>query len=356
MEPVILSHSSAIRAIRNERRIHGTLHWEYVGAVERRQVLACASVRAARLDFAVLEKLGVWVPTIGDTLHLLVGKSGARSAATPSLQCYVHSSPLPSSSLMRLMPDVYCVSPVFAVLQYSYQHSFAETFSLLMEMMGTYALPSKAASLQPSHNERPGGGMQGSVEQAHFQCMPVIDERTLALMAKRVKGSSARTFSSAAKYVQAGSASPGETIMFGMFSLPMARGGFACGSLPGGMKLNYRVIFGSQAARMASGVPYAICDAYIPAAHTDLEYNGFYHETTSARVHDGNRNNGLRGEDIRVLVINRNQMRDIAALEAIAQSLYKDAHVRFRYRVSEYRLRQEQLLNGLRGAIGLPPV
>lgn len=121
------------------------------------------------------------------------------------------------------------------------------------------------------------------------------------------------------------------------------------------MKLNYQLNFGTQAMRMASGMPYAVCDAYIPAAKTDLEYNGLGHEQEEARIHDGNRNNGLRGEGVRVIVINRGQMRDIEALEAIAQSIYHDAGVQFRYRISGYRLRQARLLKELRQAVGLPP-
>ena len=63
----------------------------------------------------------------------------------------------------------------------------------------------------------------------------------------------------------------------------------------------------------------------------------------------------MQAMGIRVLAINREQMRDIPALEAIAQSLFKYAHTRFRYQIQGYRPRQESLLNGLRAAIGLPP-
>ncbi|MDY2777487.1 MAG: hypothetical protein SOU51_03835 [Collinsella sp.] len=145
--------------------------------------------------------------------------------------------------------------------------------------------------------------------------------------------------------------------MFGMFGPPKRYGSFGLSSLPkGGVKLNHRIDFNEMASRMASGVPYAICDAYIPAAKTDIEYNGGYHESAAARIHDGNRNNGLRGMGVRVVVINRDQMRDITALEAIARSVYRDAGVQFRYNFKGYRVRQIAMLNGLRAASGLPPI
>ena len=53
-----------------------------------------------------------------------------------------------------------------------------------------------------------------------------------------------------------GSASPAESIMFGMFALPQRYGGFNMLSLPkGGILLNHRVDFDEQALHMSSGHP-----------------------------------------------------------------------------------------------------
>lgn len=147
-----------------------------------------------------------------------------------------------------------------------------------------------------------------------------------------------------------------ETIQYCMLGLPMRYGGFGCAKLPGGIKLNQRIDFDHNAVAISSGMPYAICDLFIPAANTDIEYNGIYHEARSARIHDGNRNNGLRSMGIKTLVINQEQMKDLEALEAIARTIYHDAGVRFRYQANGYRIRQEKLLNELRGSIGLRPV
>jgi very-short-patch-repair endonuclease len=107
---------------------------------------------------------------------------------------------------------------------------------------------------------------------------------------------------------------------------------------------------------MSSGIPYAICDLYCPAAGVDNEYNGIGHELQNARIHDGNRNNGLKAMGIHVLVINRDQMKDLVALEAFAQTMHRLAGARFRYRIKGYRKRQAAWLNALRAGIGLAPV
>lgn len=137
----------------------------------------------------------------------------------------------------------------------------------------------------------------------------------------------------------------------------MRFGGFGCCSLPmGGLLLNYRIDFDTLAVNMSSGIPYAICDLYCPAAGVDSEYNGIGHELQNARIHDGNRNNGLKAMGIHVLVITRDQMKDLVALEAFAQTMHRLAGVRFRYRIKGYRKRQAAWLNALRAGIGLAPV
>lgn len=145
--------------------------------------------------------------------------------------------------------------------------------------------------------------------------------------------------------------------MFAVLGAPMRFGGFGCCSLPmGGLLLNYRVDFDTLAVNMSSGIPYAICDLYCPAAGIDNEYNGIGHELQNARIHDGSRNNGLKAMGIHVLVINRGQMKDLVALEAFAQTMHRLAGVRFRYRIKGYRKRQAAWLNALRAGIGLAPV
>lgn len=356
MKPVILSHFSTVRAIRHERRTRSALRWDALGKVEQRKVLAAATASAREIDFEALGRRGVWEPDTSDELHLLVGSPGARSRSVPGLVCHVCSQ-LPPGALLRVEPELYCVSPAYVALQLAHGMGLAGVMSLLMELMGTYTLPEEATMPVAWGGVWPDYVAQDTVEQMRYRCEPALAPRDLTAMVRQAAGSTGTGFRAAARYALPGSASPGETIMYGMFGLPMRYGGFACAGLPrGGMKLNYQLNFGAQAMRMASGMPYAVCDAYIPAAKTDLEYNGLGHEQEEARTHDGNRNNGLRGEGVRVIVINRGQMRDIEALEAIAQSIYHDARVRFRYRILGYRVRQVQLLNDLRRAVGLPPV
>lgn len=190
-------------------------------------------------------------------------------------------------------------------------------------------------------------------DQAHYRCDPAFTREDLDAFARI---SSGRVFAQAAAIALPDAASPMESVMAGMLGAPHRLGGFGLSALRGGMLLNHRIGFDHDAVLMSSGVPYAICDAYIPAAKAEIEYNGIGHEEESARVHDGERNNGIRGMGIKVVVVNRGQMRDIRALEAIARSFHRAAGVRYRDVNDGQRVLQGTWLNSLRAAIGMDPV
>ncbi|MDY5337081.1 MAG: hypothetical protein SPG85_03310 [Collinsella sp.] len=278
---------------------------------------------------------------------------------------------------MHIEADIYATSPAMTAMLCSKNESVAKTLMLLMELLGTYSLPPEATypiaydDTWPEANsfetmddldcqgDQPTPEKQAETryEQAHYKCEPATTIEELEAVARFAKSSSYASFRTAIKLARAGSASPAESLMFAVLGAPMRFGGFGCCSLPmGGLLLNYRIDFDTLAVNMSSGIPYAICDLYCPAAGVDNEYNGIGHELQNARIHDGNRNNGLKAMGIHVLVINRDQMKDLVALEAFAQTMHRLAGVRFRYRIKGYRKRQATWLNTLRAGIGLAPV
>lgn len=357
MAIITLSHISALQAIRYARCRNHHLGWTAIGRIEQRHALQQGTLNRHDIDLDLLPRYGIELDERCDKLHVLVPHANARRRHSGIAPHVAPPASLPNGALLRIAPDLYSCSPAYAALLLSRHLSLGATVSLLMELLGTYSLPCEAT--MPIHwgGVWPDSIERNAVEQAHYGCEPAVSIKNLREIARTATSSSYATFRTAVNLVNQPSASPGETIMFGMFGLPMRYGGFNCNALPhGGMHLNKRVDFTGRSCLMASGIPYAICDAYIPSSKTDLEYNGLGHEQTAARIHDGNRNNGLRGMGIKVIVINRDQMRDIDALEAMAQSIHSDANVRFRYRIRGYRRRQVALLNSLRQACGLPRV
>lgn len=379
MDALILSDINALRAIRRERRIYSRLTWDALSAADMRRAMKASVPNRNRLDQGRLERLGFLDESNPSLLHVLVGSSRSRRIRqSDSVVARVVSRSLPNGALMQVESDLYAVSPAFAALQYSVGRSYEATFMLLMELLGTYTLPEEATfpiadgDSWSAHDDVPAsdtGQDKGAesdsqdkrrppdVNQIRYGCEPATTVSELLAISRWAKSSKYATFRKAVRHVRSGSASVMESIMYGVFGLPMSHGGFACNSLSKeGMQLNKRIDFDPTAAAMASGIPYAICDTYIHAARTALEYNGEYHETPRSALHDAKRNNGLKGMGISVIVITREQMCDIPALEAVAISLYRAAGRRFRYRISGYRVRQQNLLNGLRKGTGLKAV
>lgn len=372
----VISHLSALRAIRRARRAYSALPWDAIDDEQQTQALVDCVPNKDAIDFAALAILDAWSEDDSERLDLFVA-SGSNRRPDGRLLQHTITAPLPQGAIMNIEADIYATSPAMTAMLCSKNESVAKTLMLLMELLGTYSLPPEATypiaydDTWPEANsfetmddldcqgDQPTPEKQSETryEQAHYKCEPATTIEELEAVARFAKSSSYASFRTAIKLARAGSASPAESLMFAVLGAPMRFGGFGCCSLPmGGLLLNYRVDFDTLAINMSSGIPYAICDLYCPAAGVDNEYNGIGHELQNARIHDGNRNNGLKAMGIHVLVINRDQMKDLVALEAFAQTMHRLAGVRFRYRIKGYRKRQAAWLNTLRAGIGLAPV
>ncbi len=154
---------------------------------------------------------------------------------------------------------------------------------------------------------------------------------------------------------------PSRTLMLTVLGAPMRFGGFDVAACP--WEACYSTIESTSTfwwLTCPSGIPYAICDLYCPAAGVDNEYNGIGHELQNASHPRWQRNNGpFKAMGIHVLVINRDSNeRPVAFLKPSAQTMHRLAGVRFRYRIKGYRKRQAAWLSqrSLRAGIGLAPV
>ena len=124
---------------------------------------------------------------------------------------------------MRVSPGVYAESPAFAALQYSRGRSLGEVVALLMELLGTYSLSEEATLPISWGGVWPDERDRKDVEQVHYRCEPAVTMAELRAMARWAKSSHFATFRAAVRIVAPGSASPAETVMFGMLGAPLFR-------------------------------------------------------------------------------------------------------------------------------------
>lgn len=313
-------------------------------------IVEAAVCNGSLVDVDYLARLGLPEPTESVPLHVLVGCRSAHRHAPCCVEHMVSPQRLPDSALVHLAGNVYCTSPIYTAFRYLNGRGLGEAFVLLSELLGTYSLSAEITEYLECCDMMPDGCLENS---AVFGTEPVVAKREIALLAKKTKSRADAAFVRVAGCIAGPCASPMESILLAMLGLPKRYGGFGCFSLPGGLHPNYRIDFDENARRMSSGIPYAVCDIYVPSARVDIEYNGSYHEGGHAWTHDAARNNGLRGMGIKTLQVCADQMTDLVALEAFAKNLYKESGKRFVYACDGYRIRQENLLAELYRATGL---
>ena len=347
---IIICDASAFRALRCERRRYQGLGWTPLSSREIHLAVSRSSANSNCIDYDLLEQLGVWSP--GEELHLLVNNQSKRRYTGP-ISMHVSSKPLPMGSLCNIAPEIDVLSPAMIAAQYANCHSFGEAYAFFEELCSeiTFAEPGYKdwladSDLEDISNEEPIAASSTSIsipKTRYFKCNAVLAPSELDNWIKRINWCPGLIQArSIAPYVLGDARSPMEIMMFGMFCLPMSRGGFAC---EGGIS-NYRINFNEEATAVSS-MPYAIGDLVFPASNEILEYKGHPHDSKESRIRDEKRDAGLSAMGFRVTAINNEQIKDAAALEAIAKRLYRQAGLRFRYYIDAYRTRQYQLMREL---------
>lgn len=164
----------------------------------------------------------------------------------------VLSQELPARALVCVDPTLYFVCPELIVLQMSARLSPVALAQLIMELCGSY-------SLAPDPDGREG---------ATFELPPVTTIDRIRSCAKHVRArGGAATLRWALRYALEWSASPGETTLALMMSLPPEEGGYGFGT----PVLNGRVEAPVDLGACVAGGPY-YPDVFLQDGYIDLEY------------------------------------------------------------------------------------
>lgn len=337
---IILRGQTALRATRWERRVHSTITWAHVDEDEQRLALTRATCLASRIDFEDFERNGLLEED--EILDVVVGRGAKRSPC--SRVTVRQSSRLGSGGLMRLHSSIYVLSPAALVCDLAGELTFAEQLTLIEELTGSWSLPERNVAEEDDDGLDFIGKASG-----YYDCEPATSLEEIRKYHSDSKWVAGREAARQAISVATGSSrSPMEAIMYCMFALPHPLGGFNCGPL----KPNYKIVLTGKAS-MLSGLPYVIADAYPPRFKAIIEYNGSYHDESTIRRRDEARALGLMSMNVDVYRLNDLQLKDAAALESVARTLYRRKQIQFSPRARAYASKCPELLRELRQAVGL---
>ncbi|MDR2957109.1 MAG: hypothetical protein LBU61_02865 [Coriobacteriales bacterium] len=119
------------------------------------------------------------------------------------------------------------------------------------------------------------------------------------------------------KYLENGSASPMETVLVMLLTLPYRLGGYGL-PLP---KINAR-INPSKAARRSMSQAFYVCDLFWPDLNVAVEYDSdMFHNRTVQVDKDSRKRNSLAALGIVTITVTSQQVMSVTALERVANQL-----------------------------------
>ncbi|MCL2632564.1 MAG: hypothetical protein FWD45_05725 [Coriobacteriia bacterium] len=248
--------------------------------------------------------------------HIMVGSKSARQKSRSEVQAllhyHVHSGSTPRGSFLYAdnQQSVLTVSsPEFCFFQMASEMSLIELIEFGYELCGTYSL-------------------------AAFDCVPLTSLKQLQTFVSRMKGEKGyKKATRALRFITDGSASPMETKLTLLLTLPNALGGYNL-PIP---ELNSRIAQTKTAARIADRSYYS-CDLFWADAGLAVEYDSDSFHTGAERIaRDASRRNALAAIGVQVITVTNRQLRDVEQFERIVIQIAKNTKHRLSHDKPEFK-------------------
>ena len=241
-------------------------------------------------------------------INLMVGSPEARRKSTTA-RSHIYSAPIPDWCFIGIGDGVSVSAPAFCFFQMAGELPLPKLVELGLELCGTYSLPANSGHTYDNSKE-PAAALED-----FFNHPLLTSVNELRAHARRMKGASGqKKVRRALRYIADGSASPMETILFMLLTLPKKLGGYG---LPQ-PKLNRRIDPG-KAGGQRFGKDYYVCDLFWPEAKLAVEYDSDTYHTGADRIAgDTKKRLDLAADGIDVVTVTKRQVRDAAELESLA--------------------------------------
>ena len=357
-----ISHSSALEYWRN--------NWRRVQAgnalAEKRKFTGKPS--AEPLDASELRFANPW--GLSMPLHILVGSKNARKT-TRGLICHISSGQLPQGSFVQVSSGLAVSSPELCFVQLANKLTLVELVELGYEMCGVYRLEGQGGTAGGSGTGRGGGtagrsgiaggggtaghsgiagggGIAGrsgntgesSTSNGFRNGPPLTSKASLGSYIAKATGQRGRAKAlRALRFIAEGSASPMETILAMMLTLPYRLGGYGF-SIP---LHNKRINVPAGTGKKAEWKELR-CDLYWLDAKVGVEYDSDAFHTLAEKItKDAIRRNALSSVRTIVITVTKRQIVSEVELRKVAHVLSKLLGKRLQQRMPEFAERHAAL-------------
>jgi len=241
-------------------------------------------------------------PGLSMPIHILVGSENARKVSK-RYTSHISSGQFPSGSFIKAVPGLIVSSPELCFIQMASELSLIKLIMLGFELCGTYRLDPV-----------------GEQERGFRDDQPLTTVTKLDSYVARTAGLKGRTNARRAlRYIADNSASPMETALIVLLTLPYQLGGYGF-PMP---LMNCRIDIRSDARRAANKSPL-YCDLYWPDMQVDVEYDSdAYHAKPGRIAKDAIRRNALASAGVTVVTVSKMQILNTGELRKVAGVLSK---------------------------------
>ena len=257
-------------------------------------------------------------------LDVLVTNPTAR-VSNDSISTRVYSTTIPLNSFVQIDPHYMMSTPEFLFAQLSFSLSLTKLIQLGYELCGTYVSEGN-----------------GPVSYQAKQATSINRLKRFVQSATRFPGRARAE--RALRYIIENSASPRETQLAMMLTLPYALGGYG---FPQPL-LNHKIDLPES---RKTGKRYLVCDQYWPNSKLDLEYDSDeFHANANKLAADSQRRITLESMGIKSINVSNSEITSRASFDNLATCLAKITGKRIRR--NDWKVLEQR--RALRKELGLP--
>jgi len=263
-------------------------------------------------------------------LHIMLGKPGSRWEAK-SMKQHVFTGETPDGCFISVDEKLFISSPEFCFLQMANQITLLRLIELGYELCGTYSIPV--------------AGDQNVPEKGFYNRRPLTSTKKLAAFLARMPGVKGhRKAIRALQYILDDSASPMETKLAIILTLPYKLGGFGLAK----PELNKRVV-PSKAGKRLSGKTSYVCDLFWSDKGLSVEYDStFFHSGQKQIAEDSKKRDTMTMMGFTVITVTKQQLYDEKEFKNSATVIAKCLGKRLTFRNTKFHAAhlelREQLL------------
>ena len=228
------------------------------------------------------------------------------------------------------------ISPEYCLFQLAKKLPFARIVQLGLELCGGYSLAAHKTGFKD-----PDDAAKGFVNRPPL----TSKERLTSVLARTAGTFDQRRLASVLHYIENGSNSPRETILYLLLVLPYRYGGYGF-PVP---VLNPELT-PVRIARKSASKKHFSCDLFWPEHKLDVEYDSTaYHEEEVDRTRDSAKRNSLHTMGITAISVTNNQLCNTVEFQKLAQQLAIHFNRRLRHNNNPKFAKEHRQLRHLLG-------